>query len=247
MSLTFFAAQDFPGGPLPVEAAYRTMTEIDQHTKGKGEDTNLISANPESDAVKHVRMNGIESEVSVGSTSSLEAAKAEQDLNIHSEIPMVPEASSDESPENTPQSAFHAIVNAKDRTVDVENHVPKDGIRTNSASGNDAVTPVPLVNGYEEATRVAEIQSYPHNDIWSPATKLKRRLEDTKDLIVCPGVYDGFSARIALSVGFDTMYMVRKCVLDAAGIIERQIRADGQADRCRDHCFEIGHGRPGSS
>lgn len=41
-----------------------------------------------------------------------------------------------------------------------------------------------------------------------PATQLKRRLEDTKDLIVCPGVYDGFSARIALSVGFDALYMV---------------------------------------
>ena len=27
-------------------------------------------------------------------------------------------------------------------------------------------------------------------------------------MIVCPGVYDGFSARIALSVGCDAMYMV---------------------------------------
>ena len=42
----------------------------------------------------------------------------------------------------------------------------------------------------------------------SPATVLKNRLENTKDLIVCPGVYDGFSARIALSVGFDALYMV---------------------------------------
>lgn len=41
----------------------------------------------------------------------------------------------------------------------------------------------------------------------SPATALKRRLESTKDLIVCPGVYDGFSARIALSIGFDALYM----------------------------------------
>ena len=44
-------------------------------------------------------------------------------------------------------------------------------------------------------------------DICSPATNLKRRLQDTKDLIVCPGVYDGFSARIALAVGCDAMYM----------------------------------------
>ena len=45
-------------------------------------------------------------------------------------------------------------------------------------------------------------------DISSPATNLKRRLQHTKDLIVCPGVYDGFSARIALAVGCDAMYMV---------------------------------------
>lgn len=42
----------------------------------------------------------------------------------------------------------------------------------------------------------------------TPATVLKHRLQNTKDLIVCPGVYDGFSARIALSVGFDALYMV---------------------------------------
>ena len=48
----------------------------------------------------------------------------------------------------------------------------------------------------------------PPNNFASPATVLKRRLVETKDLIVCPGVYDGFSARIALSVGFDALYMV---------------------------------------
>ena len=42
----------------------------------------------------------------------------------------------------------------------------------------------------------------------SGATKLRRLLEDTNELIVCPGVYDGFSARIAISVGFDCLYMV---------------------------------------
>lgn len=47
-----------------------------------------------------------------------------------------------------------------------------------------------------------------HTEFLSPATSLKRRLQNTKDLIVCPGVYDGFSARIALSVGFDALYMV---------------------------------------
>ena len=41
------------------------------------------------------------------------------------------------------------------------------------------------------------------------ATKLKRLLEETNELIVCPGVYDGLSARVALEVGFSALYMVR--------------------------------------
>ncbi|KAI9872835.1 MAG: hypothetical protein M1830_001133 [Pleopsidium flavum] len=41
----------------------------------------------------------------------------------------------------------------------------------------------------------------------SGATKLRRLLDESSDLIVCPGVYDGFSARIALSVGFKALYM----------------------------------------
>ncbi|KAL0944339.1 carboxyphosphonoenolpyruvate [Colletotrichum truncatum] len=41
----------------------------------------------------------------------------------------------------------------------------------------------------------------------SAATRLRRRLEETDDLILLPGVYDGFSARIALEVGFDGLYM----------------------------------------
>jgi methylisocitrate lyase len=40
------------------------------------------------------------------------------------------------------------------------------------------------------------------------ASKLRRMLKDTKDLIVCPGVYDGLSARIAMEIGFKGLYMV---------------------------------------
>lgn len=46
-----------------------------------------------------------------------------------------------------------------------------------------------------------------------PSTRLQRYLKETDELIVCPGVYDGFSARIAISVGYKAMYMVR-CVYD---------------------------------
>lgn len=211
-SLTFFAAQDFPDEGcasviLPVEAAHRTMAEVDRHAKGKANDMVFVSAGSDSDAVNHVQMNGAGGEASVASTSSLEAAKTEEILNSQSETPTVPEANGDEGPKDSPKPYFHAVEHAKDRTVDAEIHVPNDGITTNSDSGSHTITPIPLVNGYEEAGATG-IASDTQDDIWSPATKLKRRLKDTKDLIVCPGVYDGFSARIALSVGFDTMYMV---------------------------------------
>ncbi|EAW23708.1 isocitrate lyase/PEP mutase family protein [Aspergillus fischeri NRRL 181] len=39
------------------------------------------------------------------------------------------------------------------------------------------------------------------------ATKLRKYLRDTDELIVCPGVYDGLSARIAMQLGFRALYM----------------------------------------
>ena len=45
------------------------------------------------------------------------------------------------------------------------------------------------------------------------ASKLRQMLKDSKDLIVCPGVYDGLSARIAMELGFKGMYMVCPAVL----------------------------------
>ena len=41
------------------------------------------------------------------------------------------------------------------------------------------------------------------------ATKLRRFLEKSNKILLCPGVYDGFSARIALEIGFDALYMVK--------------------------------------
>jgi 2-methylisocitrate lyase-like PEP mutase family enzyme len=39
--------------------------------------------------------------------------------------------------------------------------------------------------------------------------KLRNMLADPEKFIVCPGVYDGFTARIALQEGVDCLYMVR--------------------------------------
>lgn len=39
------------------------------------------------------------------------------------------------------------------------------------------------------------------------STRLRQLIKTSSQIIVCPGVYDGLSARIALKVGFDAMYM----------------------------------------
>ncbi|KAI1252298.1 hypothetical protein MGN70_006872 [Eutypa lata] len=41
----------------------------------------------------------------------------------------------------------------------------------------------------------------------SGAKKLRKMLQETDELIVCPGVYDGLSARTAIELGFSAMYM----------------------------------------
>jgi 2-methylisocitrate lyase-like PEP mutase family enzyme len=40
----------------------------------------------------------------------------------------------------------------------------------------------------------------------SPAAKLRGMLAE--GMVVCPGVYDGFTARLALNAGFKVLYMV---------------------------------------
>jgi hypothetical protein len=44
----------------------------------------------------------------------------------------------------------------------------------------------------------------------SGATKLRKMIFETQELVVCPGVYDGLSARTALEVGFQALYMVSR-------------------------------------
>ena len=39
------------------------------------------------------------------------------------------------------------------------------------------------------------------------SAKLRQLLEDLDNIVVCPGVYDGFTARLALKAGFECLYM----------------------------------------
>jgi 2-methylisocitrate lyase-like PEP mutase family enzyme len=50
--------------------------------------------------------------------------------------------------------------------------------------------------------------THPPSAPTSAATKLRRMISDPNGFVFAPGVYDGFSARIALGVGFDCLYMV---------------------------------------
>ncbi len=114
-----------------------------------------------------------------------------------------------EAPTATAEDTFSATpkLDVDDRKGAQTPTIPPVAVN-GDCNSNSTISPIPLTNGHQEGTIPTPSKSAHFDDIWSPATKLKRRLEDTKDLIVCPGVFDGFSARIAISVGFDAMYMV---------------------------------------
>ena len=118
----------------------------------------------------------------------------------------------DQSDPSSSATAISTQKAAAELYVNGNKDASRSPLMVDAVSANDngvtSLAPMPLTNGHT-ANAVAPTETNGHfDDHWSPATKLKHRLEDTKDLIVCPGVYDGFSARIAMSVGFDTMYMV---------------------------------------
>lgn len=79
-----------------------------------------------------------------------------------------------------------------------------------------AVSPATMSTTWLKLNSTAPIQvrleditaSMPENQPFSGATKLRHLLENTNELIVCPGVYDGLSARTAMELDFKALYMV---------------------------------------
>ncbi len=43
------------------------------------------------------------------------------------------------------------------------------------------------------------------------ASRLRAMLAQENEIVVCPGVYDGITARLALNAGFNILYMVLPC------------------------------------
>ena len=77
-------------------------------------------------------------------------------------------------------------------------------------------TPIKTVPAAEESlieSKGSSVEYLPLNGVDAVdlpaigATKLRKMIFETKELIVCPGVYDGLSARTAIETGFSAMYM----------------------------------------
>lgn len=112
------------------------------------------------------------------------------------------------------------------------------------AYANDATTlpkvvPVETVN-----PPILAEQKYHNPDSMSAATRLLRRIKETDELIVCPGVYDGFSARIALSVGFSALYMVIY-PFPFTIILNKELQPNVFLDGCGNDSFSPRNGRFG--
>lgn len=65
--------------------------------------------------------------------------------------------------------------------------------------------------------------------------KLRNMLADPEKFIACPGIYDGFTARIALREGVDCLYMVSHTLLLPPFLTNRTTTADKSLPDWRRH------------
>lgn len=110
------------------------------------------------------------------------------------------------------------------------------------AYANDAAAR-PIIDSTDTSRTGSPPLEYHNTDSKSAATRLKRRLQETDELVVCPGVYDGFSARIAISVGFSALYMVLYSRLSSAFQNIKIPWTERYLDRCRHNSFSSRYGR----
>ncbi|KAK4543117.1 hypothetical protein LTR36_005894 [Oleoguttula mirabilis] len=83
------------------------------------------------------------------------------------------------------------------------------GLEPSPKKAETAPQPTTAGNGEPKAPVSRRLQepAFEQDRPMAASTKLRHVLADTDQLVVCPGVYDGLSARIALDVGFDALYM----------------------------------------
>lgn len=124
--------------------------------------------------------------------------------------------------ENTPSSGtltpFETVTppNGLEVSVNIEEAIPEKGTSTPSFEIETEVKPI--TDALEMAISALEAAPEPTSEIQirAPATydpnapsstRLRHMIKNNDHILVCPGVYDGLSARIALSVGFEGLYM----------------------------------------
>ncbi len=95
----------------------------------------------------------------------------------------------------------------------------EDSTEPSSASDGFIDIPPPVLAEKKEVTATPPAKWLKLNDVvpsvnepTSGAKKLRKMLFETEELIICPGVYDGLSARTAIELGFNAMYMVRNSI-----------------------------------
>lgn len=91
----------------------------------------------------------------------------------------------------------------------VHNDIIQEASSTDNApllveSSTLAVQPVWLHNGDGRSSPTYEV---PEELPFAASTRLRLLLKRPGKMIVAPGVYDGLSARVAMNVGFDALYM----------------------------------------
>lgn len=82
-----------------------------------------------------------------------------------------------------------------------------------SGSGPMSTTWLKLNSMGPIRVRVEQTTEVLDDEPFAGAKKLRFLLENTDELVVCPGVYDGLSARTAIELGFKSLYMVSNIIL----------------------------------
>lgn len=100
------------------------------------------------------------------------------------------------------------------------------------SNASQSVFPMICVQHFFSWRKKVHMASINNTTVQHPAVaKLRALLADKDKIIVCPGVYDGFTARIALREGFDCLYMVRWQVHTYSSALTDEF----SADRRRNH------------
>lgn len=197
--------------PIVAPAAVESTSEPQQFTDAPRPAVTSVESTPIIDSVADAKPSepaAVETSTAVEETSTIVA----EDSPVVEETSPVAEETSPVFEETSP-----VVVEASTAVVEELKETSQAGLAVKELpSATDATKNTPAV-------KVAVKEIPPPQPKWltlnevipsvqepmSGAKKLRKMIFETKELIICPGVYDGLSARTAIEVGFNAMYMVR--------------------------------------